>query len=155
MMNVRRFQVLAGKHHAGNGMTYKQGDVFESIRPLDKLFVNKFAEVSTMVPVTREADPDGLPPEDYVPVSGADATEAVAQLQAKNKALAEELAVAQSRIAELLEQVADLEAELEAADEEGSQEDAPKAPEPKAKDAPKAKGKSRKAKKEDPLAEDF
>lgn len=59
---VRRYKVTAGKHHAGNNVIYKQGDVLESTRQLDKLYINKFVEVSDVTPVTAQPDPSGVPP---------------------------------------------------------------------------------------------
>lgn len=66
-MQVRRFKIVAGKHHAGNGVMYKQGDVLESTRKLDEIFRNKFVEVSDVTPVTAQPDPDGIPPPREVP----------------------------------------------------------------------------------------
>jgi hypothetical protein len=59
---VRRFRIVAGKHHAGHGISYKAGDVLESTRRLDEIFRNKFIEVSDITPVTAPPDPDGVPP---------------------------------------------------------------------------------------------
>lgn len=59
---VRRYKVTAGKHHAGNNVVYRMNDVLESTRQLDKLYINKFVEVSDVTPVTAQPDPSGVPP---------------------------------------------------------------------------------------------
>lgn len=37
-----KFQVLSGKHSDAAGKTYVKGEVVESSRPLDEVFLNKF-----------------------------------------------------------------------------------------------------------------
>lgn len=135
-MQVRRFQVLAGKHHSANGTVYKQGDVLESTRRLDVLFKNKFIEVSSLVAVTREPDPDGLPPPDYRrPETGEGST---AELEADNQRLREELKKAIEKIAELEDRIA------------ATAEEEDDVPSPK-KTAKKGKNKKEK----DPLSDEF
>lgn len=52
----RKYKVVRGKHYDENMNCFKAGDIVESMKPLDKLFRNKFEVVSEPVVVTEESE---------------------------------------------------------------------------------------------------
>ena len=66
---TKKFKVIDGIHSGGNGagekgVEYRRGDVFESDKPLHKLFRNKYELVASSTKLTKKALPKAADDDD-------------------------------------------------------------------------------------------